>query len=110
MLAIARDEVTDEAFNVGTGRPVDLLELLGMLQRQIPGAESVRPEILGRFREGDIRACYADITRARARLGYEPSVTLEQGIPALAEWVRAQTAEHRSGAALAELRQHGLVR
>ncbi len=110
LLAIQREEVSDEALNVGTGRSVNLLELLELLKRHIPGAGGIEPVVLGRFREGDIRACYADISRARARLGFEPRVRLEDGIQALAAWVKAQSSEHRSDAALAELQQHGLVR
>lgn len=107
LLAIERADVSDEALNVGTGRPVNLLELL---KKEIPGAFAIEPEILGRFRDGDIRSCYADISRARARLGFEPRVRLEEGVKALANWVHEQTCEHRSNAALAELQHHGLVR
>jgi dTDP-L-rhamnose 4-epimerase len=110
LLAIEREDVADEPFNVGTGRPVKLLELLDLLKKEIPGAEAIEAQVLGRFREGDIRSCYADITRARERLAFEPRVRLEEGVKALAAWVRTQSYEHRSDGALAELQQHGLVR
>jgi dTDP-L-rhamnose 4-epimerase len=110
LLAIQREDVSDEALNVGTGRPVSLLQLLELLKREIPSGGRLEPEVLGRFREGDIRACYADISRVRARLGFEPRVRLEEGVKALADWVRAQSCEHSSDTALAELQQHGLVR
>ena len=108
--AVERTEVADEAINIGTGRPVNLVQLLELLKAEIPGTGDIQPEILGKFREGDVRSCYADISRARQLLGFEPRVPLEQGVKALAEWVRQQTSEHRSDAALAELRHHGLVR
>jgi dTDP-L-rhamnose 4-epimerase len=70
----------------------------------------VQPEILGRFREGDIRSCIADITKARMRLGFRPKVPIEEGVKGLAAWVRSQTAEDRSAHALEELNAHNLVR
>jgi dTDP-L-rhamnose 4-epimerase len=39
---------------------------------------------------GDIRHCYADITRARELLGYEPAVSFEQGMSELVAWLREQ--------------------
>lgn len=109
MLAIEREDVGDEVFNVGTGRPTDLLQLLRMLQAEIPGAERIEPEILGRFREGDVRSCYADISRAETRLGYRPRVPLELGVRELAAWVKTQSSNDGSDTALEELRRYRLV-
>jgi dTDP-L-rhamnose 4-epimerase len=107
--AIEAEDVADEVFNLGTGSAIDLITLLALLKREIPTAADVEPEVLGRFREGDIRSCYADITRARERLGFRPKVTVEDGVRGLAAWVRAQSAEDRSADALQELRAHNLV-
>jgi len=109
-LAIERDEVADEVFNVGTGVATNLLELLGLLRGSIPRAQGLEAEVLGRFREGDIRACYADITRARTRLGFAPRVSLAEGVESLAAWVASQTSADRSADALEELKRHDLVR
>jgi dTDP-L-rhamnose 4-epimerase len=109
-LAIEHEEVRDEIINVGTGVATDLLTLLELLKREIPGARHVEPQILGRFREGDIRSCYADISKARTRLGYEPRVRLEDGVQGLAAWVASQAAQSLSGEALRELQAHGLIR
>ena len=54
--------------------------------------KDICPEITGKYREGDIRHCVADISRARTLLNYEPKVTLSDGIPELLEWVRQQQA------------------
>ena len=108
--AIEAVDVADEVFNLGTGTATDLLTLLALLKREIPAAAHLEPEILGRFREGDIRSCYADVTRARERLGFEPKVTIDEGVRGLAAWVRLQTAEDRSADAMRELKAHNLVR
>jgi dTDP-L-rhamnose 4-epimerase len=52
----------------------------------------------------------ADIYRARHRLGYEPRVTLEKGIPELLKWVREQTSDDKVSKATAELETRQLVR
>ena len=70
----------------------------------------IAPQVVGRFREGDIRTCYADIARARERLGYAPRVTLERGVGGLAAWAASQRSVDRGQQALEELTRHGLVR
>jgi dTDP-L-rhamnose 4-epimerase len=109
VLALERD-ARDVAINLGTGQPTDLLELSNLLRRELPGAAAIEPDVVGRFREGDIRSCYADLTRARAILGFEPRVSLREGVRTLASWVAGQQSLDRSPEALAELRRHGLVR
>lgn len=65
------------AYNVGTGQTVTVREL-AELTREIAGADSdivhVDP------REGDVAESVADVSAARERLGYEPTVTLEDGL------------------------------
>ncbi len=95
-------------YNVGTGSPVTIRALAELLATQLD--VPIAPEITGRFRVGDVRHCYADLTRARAELGYEPQVPLERGIGDLVAWVRTQTAEDRVEEALSELAERGLVR
>ena len=73
-----------EVINAATGRRVTLNELLETLKK-LTGKTDVQAE----FREprvGDIRDSLADITRARALLGYEPTVGLEEGLQKTLEW------------------------
>ena len=56
-----------------------------------------------------IRHCFADVSRARERLGFEATVTLERGLPELAAWVAGQRVPERGDEAVAELRARGLV-
>jgi hypothetical protein len=55
----------------------------------------IQPEVTGRYRAGDIRHCFADISMAREALGWEPQVTLERGLKDLAVWIEGQTAIDR---------------
>jgi dTDP-L-rhamnose 4-epimerase len=105
-MAIEAEGVSDAVFNVGTGQPTSLLALLTLLQKEI---RDVEPEVLGRFREGDVRTCYADTSRIRGALGYEARVPLEEGVRSLAAWVASQTSSDHTREALDELRRHRLV-
>jgi dTDP-L-rhamnose 4-epimerase len=112
-LALESPKADGHAINVGTGRPTSILQIAQMLLKLLyPGrsdAAELQPQILGQFRPGDIRHCYADISRARALLGYEPTIPFEQGVAELVEWVRSQTAIDRSEQAMAELKGRGLL-
>lgn len=108
-LAIENVAVDGLALNIGSGVPVRLLDLVEALRAVIPGADALPPEVLGRFREGDIRSCFADISLARRLLGFEPRITLAEGALTLASWAGQQAGEFRSPQALDELRRHGLV-
>jgi dTDP-L-rhamnose 4-epimerase len=107
-LALTRDGADGTAVNVGTGRAVTVLEVAEKLGRVL-GVE-VEPEVTEKYRAGDIRHCFADITRARELLGYEPQVELEGGMAELAEWLADQVAVDRADDAAAELAARGLTR
>src|SRR5207248_1913819 len=78
LLALATDQADYQAFNIGTGIPTSVREVALLLTQGL--GKEIEPEIVGKYREGDIRHCVADITRARAVLGYEPKVRIDQGI------------------------------
>lgn len=108
LLSLEKDAANFEVFNVGTGRPTSVGQI-GRLLAQKMGVD-LEPEFAKKFREGDIRHCYGDITRIRTKLGYEPKVKLEDGIDELISWVREQKAEDRFEQAAAELAARGLTR
>jgi dTDP-L-rhamnose 4-epimerase len=108
LLAGIESDVDAEAINVGTGRPVSILDVAGRL-KDVYGSSS-EIEISGRFRLGDIRHCFADLARAKAALGFEPHVSFESGIERFAEWVTTQpTTESGLGASIEELEARGLI-
>jgi dTDP-L-rhamnose 4-epimerase len=108
LLALETDRADYQAVNVGTGRATSVKEVSRLLAAGL--GKNVEPEIVAKYREGDIRHCVADISRARALLGFEPAVTLEQGIPELLSWVKEQAAKDQVEHATAELASRQLVR
>lgn len=99
-----------EVFNVGSGVSWSIREIAERAAMAL-GKEEVAPEITGKFRVGDIRHCYADISRVRQALGYEPRVSLETGLTELAEWLAQgeMAAVDRVEVARAELVSRGLA-
>jgi dTDP-L-rhamnose 4-epimerase len=107
-LALEQDGADGRAVNVGSGRSVTVNEIARELAGVL-GAE-IEPEATGKYRAGDIRHCFADITLARELLGYEPRVPLEAGMAELAAWLETQSADDRVDDATAELVSRGLAR
>lgn len=105
--ALTDPGVSDVALNVGTGRATSITQLASILHRELGGPA---PQVVGRYRAGDVRHCFADISATRQHLGWEPSVSLEQGMEELLKWFRAQPiGGSRLKQAFTELRAHGLV-
>jgi dTDP-L-rhamnose 4-epimerase len=107
-LALQTPEAAGEVFNVGSGQPHTVRDIAAKLARVV-GKEQVRPEILGKYRVGDIRHCYADISKARRVLGFTPQVRLEDGLVELSSWLASQAAVDRVAQASAELSARGLT-
>jgi dTDP-L-rhamnose 4-epimerase len=107
-LALEVPEADGQAFNVGSGASASVQEIAARMT-SVLGVKDATPDITGQYRIGDIRHCFADISRARAVLGYEPQVSLEEGLMELAGWLGGQEAFDRVAEANAELAARGLT-
>jgi dTDP-L-rhamnose 4-epimerase len=76
---------------VGVGQSVTIQEIAARMAAAL-GQERVQPMITGKYRVGDIRHCFADISKARHLLRYEPQMPLAEGFGKLAQWLSDQTA------------------
>jgi dTDP-L-rhamnose 4-epimerase len=108
ILAMERSEADYEVFNIGSGNSYSVIEIAGKLSA-ILNKEDLEPEITGKYRVGDIRHCFSDISKAKEVLGYTPQVSLEEGLSELAEWLKGQTAEDKVNQASNELAARGLT-
>jgi dTDP-L-rhamnose 4-epimerase len=108
VLALESPAARDEVFNIGGGHPYSVLEIAERLGKVL-GKSHLRPQVCGNYRAGDIRNCFADISKATAVLGYRPRIGLEAGLEGLSAWLEGRMDEDRSEAAESELRRHGLV-
>ena len=78
LLALSQSGADGEAVNVGTGTPTSVLDVARVLSRGL-GAE-IEPEIVGQYRAGDVRHCYADTTKTERLLGFRAQIALEDGM------------------------------
>jgi dTDP-L-rhamnose 4-epimerase len=107
-LALETPTAAGNVFNVGTGQPQTIIDLAARMAHVL-GRRYIEPLILGQYRAGDIRHCFADIQFARTKLHYQPRVTIDDGIDDLAAWLETQRGDDRALAASAELAMRGLV-
>ncbi|MGN6370843.1 MAG: NAD-dependent epimerase/dehydratase family protein [Phycisphaerae bacterium] len=107
-LAMETPETAGEVLNIGSGRSYTIRQVANRMAEAI-GKPYIEPEFTGKYRVGDIRHCYADISRAKQLLGYEPQVMLDHGLVELAEWLEGQVAFDHVAKARQELDARGLA-
>jgi dTDP-L-rhamnose 4-epimerase len=107
-LALQSTQAAGKALNVGSGQSFTVEDIARRLGRVL-GKEELEAEVSGKYRVGDIRHCFADIGLARELLGYEPTVSIDEGLSELAEWLRHENAVDRVAEARAELIARGLT-
>jgi dTDP-L-rhamnose 4-epimerase len=107
LLAMKNSNADGMALNIGSGNPVSIAEVAAELSDCL--GQKMPAEITGKYRVGDIRHCFADITAARKVLGYEPQRRFSDGISELVEWLRSQTAVDKAADMVRELSAFGLT-
>jgi dTDP-L-rhamnose 4-epimerase len=106
-LALETPDAAGEVFNIASGKQYTIRELAVRMARAL--GKDIEPEITGQYRAGDIRHCFADITKARRILRYQPRVSLEKGLADLAGWLDGQIAYDRVAESRNELVARGLM-
>ncbi len=106
-LALEVPGAAGRVFNVGSGQQFTVSEVARKIARVL--GKRIEPEITGNYRVGDIRHCFPDIGLAHEILGYQPEVTLEDGLVDLAAWLDGQTAQDNFAEMRQELASRGLV-
>ena len=109
ILGIEREEANGHVFNVGSGIATNVLTvaktLIDAYQIKVP------INISGKFRLGDIRHNYADLTKINKILGFEPKVFIEEGINNFTKWVLSQKIEKDLlSESLEEMKEKGLLK
>jgi len=85
IMACTRHEFGFEIFNLGESCTVKLSGLIALIEKALG-----KPAIIDRqpLQPGDVPITYADISKARTKLGYNPQIKVEQGIPLFVDWFR----------------------
>ena len=108
LLAMERPESDNQVINIGCGVPIKIRKIAEILAAAL-GKDELVPVITQKYRAGDIRHCFADLTKARRLLGYEPQVTHEEGFRELGAWLAEQQAEDKADTMMQELNTYGLT-
>jgi len=84
--AIDYDRSVYEVFNLGESQTTELSELISLLERNLDMRAVIdrRPT-----QPGDVPVTFADISKAKEMLGYNPTTKIAEGIPKFVEWFRS---------------------
>lgn len=107
--ALLLEQANGEIFGIGSGVATDVLTVANTLVRNY-GIE-VPIKVTGAYRIGDIRHNYADLSKAKRLLNFEPKVSFEEGINAFAAWVNQQEVQTDSyDISIEEMKKRGLYK
>lgn len=107
--ALLKDEANGEVFGIGSGVATDVLTVAKTLVAQYK--IEVPITVTGAYRLGDIRHNFADLTKARKLLSFEPKVSFAQGIEKFTAWVNQQEVQKDSyDQSIEEMKSRGLYK
>jgi len=93
ILGVIRYHKGFEVYNLGESQTTSLIELIKLIEGAFGKKANI--EMLA-TQPGDVSITYADITKAKRVLGYQPKVKMEEGIRRFVEWYKAQSIAHRA--------------
>ena len=109
ILGIEKDDANGEVFNVGAGKPTNVITVANKLI-ECYGFDT-KIQISGNYRLGDIRHNYADLTKINSLLGFSPKYQFEKGIEHFASWVSTQEVKRSNyDASIKEMKEKGLFK
>jgi dTDP-L-rhamnose 4-epimerase len=109
ILALEKQEANHQIFNVGSGVPTSILEVAHILKKLYNSNISIK--ISGRYRLGDIRHNYADLTKIKSVLGFKPKIDLVTGTSRFVVWAKTQKVHiDKYEDSIEELKQKGFLK
>lgn len=109
ILGLEKEEANNEVFNVGTGVATNVLQVANGLITNY--GVNVPVTVSGNYRLGDIRHNYADLTKIKSLLGFEPKVSFEKGLQKFTDWVNTQEVqEDQYQKSINEMKAKGLYK
>ncbi len=109
ILGLEKDEANSNVYNVGTGVATDVVTVASTLSKYYE--KEVPIQISGNYRLGDIRHNFADISKIKRELDFEPKWSFDKGIEAFTNWVNQQEIpEDKYESSIAEMKKKGLYK
>ena len=107
-LALEQRKASGHVINIGSGQSYTIAQVAELLA-EVMGVPHIKPEIMHKARAGDIRNCFADISKAQQLLDFTPRHRLEDSLQPFAQWVRSVQAIDRGAEMRRHLEERGLV-
>ena len=109
VLALEKEDANHQIFNVGSGVATTVSQVANSLKEFYNS--NVNISISGKFRLGDIRHNYADLSKIKAAIGFSPKFDFNSGISEFVKWVKTQEVkEDKYESSIEELKQKGLIK
>ncbi|WP_312194499.1 NAD-dependent epimerase/dehydratase family protein [Sphingobacterium multivorum] len=109
ILGLEKEEANNQVFNVGTGVATNVLDVANGLIKNY--GINVPISISGNYRIGDIRHNYADLSKIKKLLGFQPKISFEEGLEKFTEWVNTQEVQvDQYEKSIDEMRAKGLYK
>ncbi|HEY2867582.1 MAG TPA: GDP-mannose 4,6-dehydratase, partial [Pyrinomonadaceae bacterium] len=88
--AIDYNDSMHEVFNLGESETTELKRLIELIETALGKKATIDRQPM---QPGDVPVTYADISKARRLLNYDPQIKIEEGIPKFVDWYRSSKAE-----------------
>jgi dTDP-L-rhamnose 4-epimerase len=109
ILGIEKEEANGQVFNVGSGIATSVKKVALLLKKYYNSDINIL--ISGKYRIGDIRHNYADLTKIKSVLGFRPKIDFQNGVNEFVKWVRTQEImEDKYERSIIELKQKGFIK
>jgi dTDP-L-rhamnose 4-epimerase len=107
-LAIENNGGDGLAMNLGSGRSISVSEIAISLATILK--KDIQPLVTNKFRDGDIRNCFADISLIKEKLGWKPKWVFEEGVKTMTDWLISEKENAYKVDSLDELKNMGLIK
>ena len=109
ILGIEKEEANGQIFNIGSGVPTRVLDVANRLKRLYNSEINIT--VSGKFRLGDIRHNFADLSKLKGILGFTPKYNFERGVTEFVNWVKTQQVmEDKYEESIQQLKNKGLIK
>jgi dTDP-L-rhamnose 4-epimerase len=109
ILALEKKKANNKIFNVGSGIATSVSEVADLLKSLYNS--DIKISVSGKYRLGDIRHNYADLSKIRSELGFSPKFDFISGITLFVNWVKTQEVmEDKYEISIQELESKGLIK
>lgn len=107
-IAVMESDKTDyQVFNVGSGKNITILEMAKLITKLY--GKKINPQITNTYRKGDIRHCFADISKIKRLLNWESKVKFADGMKELIEWSDQEDSKDYFDKASKILKEKGVI-